>query len=193
MVQNQKSQIDNESDMDATYTSIDAYNSVKSIASPNDKDDLVESLIKLSAECDISGGRSVSKIQCDYMESWVKIQQDKSQCEHARDEVDALLAKYFPLAIGKITLDELSLFVDLATKFDDVTVGAVKPLPSSELEIWLICENKNYNILDSASEIINGYFKKCHKVVNCVFVGESQLKNGKIPAFVMQLGKLKVN
>lgn len=181
----------------ANYVPIEKYDSIKDSATSCAKDELIENLLKTAVDHDLCNDETpISEIQTETLNTWVGMHSHQNACNNLEDKTSILLANFYPDAIGKIATSEVYLFAslvfDLSKLGFKVTIGFVKGLPTSKLEVWIICKEKDYSILESATKIINDYIVQNRKDVNCVFVGENQLISNKTPKFVMQFGEYKM-
>lgn len=92
----------------------------------------------------------------------------------------------FPKAVGKVNVAEMVLIVSLAGVLKKVEIGALKQSSDTDLEIWIICETKDYTMLERAIEIINDYISANQKNVNGVFIKRSQIQANKMPDFIIK-------
>lgn len=174
------------------YLAIENYRQVENAASEHEKDVLIKILLQAVADNDLNGTEIMaSEVQNAVLGEWISIQSIKATAV-SKTEIASkqFLVKYFPKALGIVSADEVVLLAKLAKKiteaFSGVLIGLRKPLKTSTLEIWLICEQKDYKILEDATDISHNYLLKTGKDVNFVFVSKKQLASHNIPEFLIR-------
>lgn len=174
------------------YLAIKSYEQIEKSASDHEKDILIKALLQAVADNDLNGTEILaSEVQNAVIGEWISVQNIKAN-DISNTEIASkrFLLKYFPKAISIISADEVVLLAELAKKisasFSGITLGVRKPLKSSILEIWLICEKKDYKILENATDVSYEYLLKTRKDVNFVFISNKQLKSQHALEFLIQ-------
>lgn len=176
------------------FVSLAKYDSIKNYATSSEKDQLVKSLLTIAGEHDLyENNTPISEISEQVVENWVSIQEAKSSYQMVSDQMNTLILNCFPKAFGKIKFPEIVLIGQLIQACGQVRIGVLKQTSESILEIWIICKDRKYEILEKAAETINHYIIEKHTDVNCVVIKESQLIDAKTPNFIMSIGKSQEN
>lgn len=169
------------------YLAIENYKQVKQLATESEKDELIKNLLTAVADNDLINNETMaSEVQNAVVDKWVTIQ--KIKVPNVEINANQFLLNYFPKAIGIISVDEVFLLAELAKKLDkeNVCVGVRKPFKTSTIEIWLVCMEKNYKILEDATDVSHRYLLKTGKDVNYVFLSKKQLTSHSAPKFLIQ-------
>lgn len=178
--------------IESEYLAIRNYKAIENNVSEHEKDILIKTLLQSVADNDLNGTENLaSEVQNAVIGKWISVQNIKSNTiSNVEISAKRFLLKYFPKAISTITSDEVVLLAKLVSKiskaYSGVLLGVRKPLKSSILEIWLICEKKDYKILEDATDVTHEYLIKTGKDVNFVFLSKKQLKSNQILEFLIQ-------
>ncbi|SDO07464.1 hypothetical protein [Acetanaerobacterium elongatum] len=118
------------------------------------------------------------------------LHQLSAACLADNAQAAALLSRYlsafYPKADGKLTLNEFGLLLKLKQLAPDTLRLGLK-CRHGAYELWIICNTKDYALLEQASALMADYERRTKTAVNGIWVTEERLQNIPQPRFIFTL------
>jgi hypothetical protein len=179
----------NNSITDVKIVSLERYKETKNLASSEAKDQLIESLCKLAYVHDLSDQKiPISAKSSKCIDEWCAIQSTSTQNLELllTRKLNNIIRSAYPNCDAEYSLNEISL----ATRIKKINpeIAKIKCLkPLDKIEIWIVCDVKDYSVLEKATDLINDYQAKYHTSIDCVFTARNQLIKERLPRFDFEL------